>query len=333
MGVKNLEVNVDSKLVANQVNGTYIAKETDMIKYLEKVKALTSTFQAFSIKQVPRSKNKKANALSKMASTSFVTPPEIRTTQRNGNLGINNQAVIWIAYTLKNTCVRVGRNFLMISLAHRTMIKSSNGDTPFSLTYGMEAVIPAFRTAEVDVAENDEALEINLELLEERREQVAIREAKSKRQMEKYYNINLDVASFKPGDLVYRSNEASRVEDTGKLGPKWEGPYEVTEALGKGSYKLKDRNGKELPGTWNVCKDKELNVNIERNTEQNYDDVGKAKMKEAKNDNNSTSKRKVKEVNKSNRFTLLDSLVNEDELVPCFFLYLPLFSLFSSGLS
>ncbi|GJR41445.1 reverse transcriptase domain-containing protein [Tanacetum coccineum] len=71
MGVKNLEVNVDSKLVANQVNGTYIAKETDMIKYLEKVKALTNTFRAFSIKQVPRSKNKKADALSKMASTSF----------------------------------------------------------------------------------------------------------------------------------------------------------------------------------------------------------------------------------------------------------------------
>ncbi|GKF31363.1 hypothetical protein Tco_0101161, partial [Tanacetum coccineum] len=38
-------------------------------------------------------------------------------------------------------------------------------------------------------------------------------------------------------------------------------------------------------------------------------------MQEAKNDNNSTSKRKVKEVYKSNRFTLLDSLVNEDELV------------------
>ncbi|GJZ72963.1 reverse transcriptase domain-containing protein [Tanacetum coccineum] len=71
IGVQNLEVNVDSKLVANQVNGTYIAKETDMIKYLEKVKALASTFRAFSIKQVPRSKNKKADALSKMASTSF----------------------------------------------------------------------------------------------------------------------------------------------------------------------------------------------------------------------------------------------------------------------
>ncbi|GJW97335.1 reverse transcriptase domain-containing protein, partial [Tanacetum coccineum] len=71
--------------------------------------------------------------------------------------------------------------------AHCTMIKSSNGDTPFLLTYGTEAVIqaeirmPTFRTAEVDMAENDEALEINLELLEEKREQAAIREAKSKR--------------------------------------------------------------------------------------------------------------------------------------------------------
>ncbi|GKF18020.1 hypothetical protein Tco_0062938 [Tanacetum coccineum] len=135
------------------------------------------------------------------------------------------------------------------------MIKSSNRDTPFSLTYGMEVVIPTeigmptFRTAEVDVAENDEILEINLELLEEKREQAAIREAKSKRQMEKYYNPKVRNTSFKPGDLVYWSNEASRVEDTGKLGPKWEGPYEVTEALGKGSYKLKDRNGRELPRT------------------------------------------------------------------------------------
>ncbi|GJX92161.1 reverse transcriptase domain-containing protein [Tanacetum coccineum] len=75
--------------------------------------------------------------------------------------------------------------------AHRTMIKSSNGDTSFSLTYRMEAVIPAeigmptFRTTEVDMAKNDEALEINLELLEEKREQAAIKEAKSKRQMKK----------------------------------------------------------------------------------------------------------------------------------------------------
>ncbi|GJV40472.1 reverse transcriptase domain-containing protein [Tanacetum coccineum] len=103
MGVKNLQANVDSRLVANQVNGTYIVKEADMIRYLEKVRTLTSSFKEFSIRQVPRyiakeadmirnlekvrtltssfkefsirqvprSENKKADALSKIASTSF----------------------------------------------------------------------------------------------------------------------------------------------------------------------------------------------------------------------------------------------------------------------
>ncbi|GJW88823.1 reverse transcriptase domain-containing protein [Tanacetum coccineum] len=126
------------------------------------------------------------------------------------------------------------------------------------LTYGTEAVIPAeigiptLRTAEVDLVQNNEALEINLDLLEERMEQAAIREAKSKARMEKYYNSKVKNTSFKLGDLVYRNNDASRTEDTGKLGPKWEGPYEVTEALGKGAHKLRDRDGKQLPRTWNV---------------------------------------------------------------------------------
>ncbi|GJX44614.1 reverse transcriptase domain-containing protein, partial [Tanacetum coccineum] len=71
IGVKNLQANVDSRLVSNQVNGTYVAKEADMVRYLEKVKALTGGFKALTIKQIPRSENKKADALSKIASTSF----------------------------------------------------------------------------------------------------------------------------------------------------------------------------------------------------------------------------------------------------------------------
>ncbi|GKA48836.1 reverse transcriptase domain-containing protein, partial [Tanacetum coccineum] len=45
MGVKNLQANVDSRLVSNQVNGTYVAKEADMIHYLEKVRTLTNNFK------------------------------------------------------------------------------------------------------------------------------------------------------------------------------------------------------------------------------------------------------------------------------------------------
>ncbi|GKB99041.1 reverse transcriptase domain-containing protein [Tanacetum coccineum] len=110
--------------------------------------------------------------------------------------------------------------------AHRTMIKSSNGDTPLSLTFGTEAVIPAeigtptLRTAEIDIVQNDEALEINLDLLEERREQAAIRKVRSKAKMEKYYNSKVRNTSFKPGDLVYRNNDVSHAKDSGKLRPK-----------------------------------------------------------------------------------------------------------------
>ncbi|GKA86045.1 reverse transcriptase domain-containing protein [Tanacetum coccineum] len=109
--------------------------------------------------------------------------------------------------------------------AHRTMIKSNNGETLFSLTYGTEAVIP---------------IEIGMPTL--RTAEAAIQEAKSKAKMEKYYNARVRNTSFGPGDLVYRNNEASHAEEGGKLRPKREGPYEVTEALGKGAYKLRDRN-------------------------------------------------------------------------------------------
>ncbi|GJX55759.1 reverse transcriptase domain-containing protein [Tanacetum coccineum] len=71
MGVKNLQAHVDSRLVANQVNGSYIAKESGMVQYLTKVKTLAKSFKEFSIKQIPRSEDKKADALSKIASTSF----------------------------------------------------------------------------------------------------------------------------------------------------------------------------------------------------------------------------------------------------------------------
>ncbi|GKA03928.1 reverse transcriptase domain-containing protein [Tanacetum coccineum] len=71
MDVKNLVVKVDSCLVANQINGSYIAKEQSMIQYPKKVKVLISNFKKFSIEQVPRSEYKKADALSQIASTSF----------------------------------------------------------------------------------------------------------------------------------------------------------------------------------------------------------------------------------------------------------------------
>ncbi|GKE78023.1 reverse transcriptase domain-containing protein, partial [Tanacetum coccineum] len=71
IGVKHIEAFVDSKLVANQINDLYHAIEETMQKYLSKAKELIAHFETFSIMQVPRSQNKQADALSKMASVSF----------------------------------------------------------------------------------------------------------------------------------------------------------------------------------------------------------------------------------------------------------------------
>ncbi|GJV75191.1 reverse transcriptase domain-containing protein [Tanacetum coccineum] len=68
--------------------------------------------------------------------------------------------------------------------AHRASLKQSNGETPFSLTYESEAVIPAeigmptHRTMMIRENENEDELRLNMDLLQERREATAIREAK-----------------------------------------------------------------------------------------------------------------------------------------------------------
>ncbi|GKF05026.1 reverse transcriptase domain-containing protein [Tanacetum coccineum] len=126
---------------------------------------------------------------------------------------------------------------------HRTSIKQSNGETPFSLTY---------RTLMIKEEFNEEEQRLNLDLLQERREAAAIREARYKSKMEQYYNKKVRLAGFRPGEFVYRRNEASRVEDQGKMGPKWEGPYRVTEAFENGSYKLQTMEDKIVPRTWHA---------------------------------------------------------------------------------
>ncbi|GKD23025.1 reverse transcriptase domain-containing protein [Tanacetum coccineum] len=67
---------------------------------------------------------------------------------------------------------------------------------------------------------NEEDIRLNQDLLTERRELAAIREAKYKIKLEQYYNKKVHLTSFKPGEFVFRKNEASKVEDQGKLGPK-----------------------------------------------------------------------------------------------------------------
>nr|GEW60670.1 reverse transcriptase domain-containing protein [Tanacetum cinerariifolium] len=458
MGVKNLQVNVDSKLVANQVLGTYVAKKDNMIKYLEIVKGLVRGFTTFSISQVPRSKNKKADALSKIASTSFahlskqvlvevlenksikkkevaavieedeptwmtqlvdylkgVVLPGDKKEERKLRLKAHQYELMegvlyrrsfltpWLRcvgplqtdYVMREihegSCsmhagprsvvakaIRLGYywptmhkdardmirkysdcrihrpitkhpqqpltpitalwpfykwgidiagpfpegpgkvKFLIVAMDYFTKwieakavatitggqvkkfvwdnivcrfgipgeIISDNGkqfsDNPFkdwcdklNITQRFASVKHPQSNGLVERANRSLGEGIKSRIGEENKNWVeetpsrplgppnndqikprgssAVCEAKAKSKMMKYYNARVRDMAFKPGDFVYRNNDARHAVAGGKLGPKWECPYEVTEALGNGAYKLRSTDGTILPRTWNIA--------------------------------------------------------------------------------
>uniref|UniRef100_A0A2N9FSF3 Uncharacterized protein n=1 Tax=Fagus sylvatica TaxID=28930 RepID=A0A2N9FSF3_FAGSY len=142
----------------------------------------------------------------------------------------------------------------------RTTKRRSTGETPFALAYGVEAVIPlevglpTTRTTEFDVEENESSLRMDLNLVEERRDMATIRLASYQHQMKRGYDKNIRPRSFQVGDLVLRKVVANtRNPNDGKLGPNWEGPYQVTSFAGVGAYRLTDLDGKSVLRPWNIC--------------------------------------------------------------------------------
>ncbi|GJV54202.1 reverse transcriptase domain-containing protein [Tanacetum coccineum] len=66
MKVEKMHAFVDSKLVANQVEGSYEAKGEKTKKYKEKALEMVRSFNNFQIIHIPREENRKSDALSKL---------------------------------------------------------------------------------------------------------------------------------------------------------------------------------------------------------------------------------------------------------------------------
>uniref|UniRef100_A0A2N9IX95 Uncharacterized protein n=1 Tax=Fagus sylvatica TaxID=28930 RepID=A0A2N9IX95_FAGSY len=180
--------------------------------------------------------------------------------QSNGQAEASNKTVLdGIKKRLEDAKGRWVEELPNVLWTFRTTPRRSTGETPFSLVYGSEAVIPleiglpTLRTSEWDPTRNDLAQSQALDLLEERREQAMIRLASYQQQLKKGYNKNIRPRSFQQGDLVLRKVLGNTKNPTdGKLGPNWEGPYRVRFVTGTGAYHLEDLNSLPLPRPWNV---------------------------------------------------------------------------------
>ena len=143
--------------------------------------------------------------------------------------------------------------------AYKTTQKSATRETLFALAFRTEAVAPVevgLKSPRIELAtveHNDEALRLNLDLLDEKREQVLRRTEDYQRKMARYYNQKVKPRSYVPGDLVLKKLLLVRKNPAhGKLGPNWEGPYIISRVVKPGNYELQIEEGRILQHIWNA---------------------------------------------------------------------------------
>ncbi|XP_057723565.1 uncharacterized protein LOC130939480 [Arachis stenosperma] len=138
--------------------------------------------------------------------------------------------------------------------SYRTTEQSSTKETPFRLTYGVDAVIP------VEIGEPSPRLllkgveeTVEKDLIDEAREMAHLTETALKQRMALRYNTKVLKREFEPNDLVLKRNDIGPpTPGEGKLAANWEGPYRIRKVMGKGAFKLERLDGKEVPRTWNA---------------------------------------------------------------------------------
>ncbi|KAL5571888.1 hypothetical protein UlMin_021485 [Ulmus minor] len=147
----------------------------------------------------------------------------------------------------------------LVLWAYRTSFRAATGETPFSLAYGVEAVIPieislpTFRVDNFDEESNAVLLALATNLLEEKREISQVRAAALQQTIARYYNSKVKLRRFVKGDLVLRKVFLNtKDKGVGVLGPNWEGPYRVRAIIRPGTYELETLEGRVLGNPWNA---------------------------------------------------------------------------------
>ncbi|XP_071708668.1 uncharacterized protein [Rutidosis leptorrhynchoides] len=123
-----------------------------------------------------------------------------------------------------------------------------------------EVLIPTNRITTFDEQQNDEALRENLDALEERRIIAHIQQPEKKKKIANHYDKKVKPLDFQLKDLVLHSKEASRQQDVGKLGPRWEGPYKVVSVTEYGTYHLETPDGVPIQCPWHAFHLKKYHV-------------------------------------------------------------------------
>uniref|UniRef100_A0A2N9GHZ5 RNA-directed DNA polymerase n=1 Tax=Fagus sylvatica TaxID=28930 RepID=A0A2N9GHZ5_FAGSY len=181
--------------------------------------------------------------------------------QTNGQAESSNKTLLdGIKKRLEKAKGRWVEELPNILWTYRTTPRCSTGETPFSLTYGVEAVIPleiglpTIRTEYYDPVTNETSLATELDLAEERRDSALIHLAAYQNGLRRIYEKRINPRELAVGDLVLRKVMGAKQDPThGKLGPNWEGPYKIASVVGTGAFMLIGPDDTPVKRPWNIC--------------------------------------------------------------------------------
>jgi hypothetical protein len=145
-------------------------------------------------------------------------------------------------------------------MGYRASFQSSIKHSPYFMLYQKEMRLPIdneiFPQLEEPGCQSDGDLDEAIQTLCEKRKQVFEKVAKNikhaqKRQKESYDRRHLP-DELPVGAEVMVENTAQKERKGGKLHELYKGMYFITESLGKGLYKLRDKQGNILKKKYNV---------------------------------------------------------------------------------
>ena len=137
-------------------------------------------------------------------------------------------------------------------------MKEATGQTPLKLVYGSEALLPVeigvqtIRVKHFNQEENVQSRLLDLELIDEVKENATLKMAAYQNRITRLYNRKVKYRMFQVGDLILRNTKATQKHEHEKLSEKWVGPYIISENCGNGTYKLKTSDREPLKHKCNI---------------------------------------------------------------------------------
>jgi hypothetical protein len=140
-----------------------------------------------------------------------------------------------------------------VSWALRTNVNHATRNTLFHLVYGADAILPPeifleyAWVVQFNKADQDEARELDSNLLEEKRNKALANVHKYQETLKRYYNKSVVLRQLRIGDLVLKKD--IRTRDKHKFSSPWERPFIIVDIAAPRASILAEVRGGMLPNT------------------------------------------------------------------------------------